>query len=204
MAVELGEYARNVCFGGERADHQPARDIGVAESGGDQLEDLALALGELVDLGGGCLRVRAGGELGNQPPRDRGREQRVAGGDDSDRLQQLVRAGVFEQKGARARAERGVDVLVEVEGGEHEHARLGERRVGAQQPGCFQAVEDGHADVHQHDVWEGSACEVDGFPAVAGFADDLHLLLGRDQCGEAGADGGLVVGDEDPGHAPRR
>jgi hypothetical protein len=45
---------------------------------------------------------------------------------------------------------------------------------------------------------------VDGVSAVAGFADHLHVLFTRDQCGEAGADGGLVVGDEDAGHVPRR
>jgi hypothetical protein len=46
--------------------------------------------------------------------------------------------------------------------------------------------------------------DVDGLPAVAGFAGHLHVLLTRDQGGEPGADGRLVVGDEDAGHAPRR
>src|SRR4029453_3076204 len=41
VAVELGEDASDVGLGGERADHQPAGDVGVAEAGGDKLEDLA-------------------------------------------------------------------------------------------------------------------------------------------------------------------
>ena len=79
-----------------------------------------------------------------------------------------------------------------------------ERRVGADQPCRFDPVEDGHANVHHDDVREDAPGEVDGFAAVAGFAGDLHLLFGGDQCGEAGADGGLVVGDENADHALRR
>ena len=63
------------------------------------------------------------GEVLDQAPGDRGREQRAAVGDDADRGQQLVLGGVLEQEAARAGAQRLVDVLVEVEGGEHEHAR---------------------------------------------------------------------------------
>jgi hypothetical protein len=42
----------------------------------------------------------------DQAPRDRGREQGLAGGDDSYRVQELVGARVFEQEAARARAQR--------------------------------------------------------------------------------------------------
>jgi hypothetical protein len=73
---------------------------------------------------------------------------------------------------------------------------VGERRVGADQLGRFKPVEDGHADVHQDDVREHPPRDIDGFAAVAGLAGDLHVLLAGDQCGEACADGGLVVGDE--------
>jgi hypothetical protein len=48
------------------------------------------------------------------------------------------------------------------------------------------------------------AGEVDGLASVRRFTDNLHPVFGRDQGGEAGADSGLVVGDEDADHAPRR
>src|SRR4051812_22043734 len=67
---------------------------------------------------GGALRVEAGHELRDQPSGDGRCEERVAGRDHADRVQQLARPGVLEQEPARAGAERGVDVLVEVEGGE--------------------------------------------------------------------------------------
>jgi len=49
------------------------------------------------------------------------RDQGVAGGDDVDGGDQLLRRDVLEQEAAGAGAERIVDVLVEVERGEHEH-----------------------------------------------------------------------------------
>jgi hypothetical protein len=47
------------------------------------------------------------------------------------------------------------------------------------------------------------AGDVDGFAAGAGFTGDLHVLVVRNQRGKAGANGRLVVGDEDAGHVPR-
>jgi hypothetical protein len=98
VAIELGEDPSDVRLGGKRADHQPARDVRVAEAGGNELEDLAFPLGELGQLRGRRLRVGARRELGDQPSRDRGGEQGFAGGNDPDRVQQLTGAGVLEQK----------------------------------------------------------------------------------------------------------
>ena len=61
-----------------------------------------------------------------------------------------------------------------------------------------------HADVHHDDLRQDAAGEVDGLAHVRRLAGDLQLVLGRDQRGETGADGGLVVGNEDANHAPRR
>jgi hypothetical protein len=77
-------------------------------------------------------------------------------------------------------------------------------RVGADQPGRFEPVEDRHADVHQDDAREHPPGEVDRFAAVARLAGHLHLLFPGDQRGEAPADGRLVVGDENADHDPRR
>ena len=94
-----------------------------------------------------------------------GREQGVAGGGDAHRVEQPVGRRVLEQEPAGADAQRLVDVLVEVEGREHQHRGL-ELRVGEDPLGRLQAVELRHADVHQDDV---------GPPA----AHDVHAPRGR-------------------------
>src|SRR5262249_5362998 len=120
--------------------------------------------------GGGGGGAGGGGESGVGRPGHGGGGEAWAGGAVRGGLQELAGARVLEQEAAGAGPERGVDVLVEVEGGEHEHTRAGERRVGADQPGRLEPVEDGHADVHQDDVREDPPGDVDGLPAVAGFA----------------------------------
>ena len=56
------------------------RDLGVRAAARDLLEDLELALGQLVGLRRAAAgRARAGHELLDQPARDLGREQRLAG-----------------------------------------------------------------------------------------------------------------------------
>src|SRR5437867_10100012 len=62
----------------------------------------------------------------------------------------LLARHVLEQEPARTRLHRLVDVLVEVEGCQDEHARVASCL--GEPPGRLDAVEPGHADVHQHDV----------------------------------------------------
>jgi hypothetical protein len=71
---------------------------------GDEVEDLAFAVGQLGERRGRLGWVLAAGELGDQEPGDAGGDQRVAGGDDFDCVQQLARAGFFEQEAAGAGA----------------------------------------------------------------------------------------------------
>jgi hypothetical protein len=95
-----------------------------------------------------------------------------------------------------------VDVLVEVEGGEDEDARRG--MLGGDPSGGFDAVEVGHADVHQHDVRQHPADGVDRLVAVRSLAYDVDVGLGGEDYPEAGADELLVVGDEDADHGASR
>jgi hypothetical protein len=46
---------------------------------------------------------------------------------------------------------------------------------------------------------EDAPCEVEGFAAVGGFPNDLHVVLGVDERCEAAAHGSLIVRDEDKG-----
>ena len=94
-AVELAEDAADVRFRGQRADHEPARDLRVRGPARDKPQDLALAVGEVGDGGGRFARVGSGRKLYDQPPSDRWCDQRVSCGDDPDAVEQLARADVL-------------------------------------------------------------------------------------------------------------
>ena len=84
---------------------------------------------------GGGAGARHAGELLDHPPGDRRREQRVAGRDRADGGDQLLGRVVLEHEAARARVQRLVDVLVEVEGREdQDRAPPGRRRGSAASP----------------------------------------------------------------------
>src|SRR6266540_4505954 len=149
--VELAEDAGDVGFDGCFADEQGCGDLVVGLAFGDQLEHLELAVGQLVELGGGGLPGwGAAGELFDQAAGDRWGEQRFALGDGADGVGELFGADVFEEEAAGAGFHRVVDVFVHVEGCQHQHP--GRLRVGDQAAGRFEPVQLGHADVHQHDV----------------------------------------------------
>ena len=91
--------------------------------------------------------------------------------------------------------QRFVDVLVEVERGEDQDPCGG---VGGEDaPRRLEAVELGHADVHQDDRRLEARCLVDCLEPVAGLGDDLDVVFVGEEHAEAGADHRLVVGDED-------
>ena len=144
-----------------------------------QAQHLALALGQLGDRPGGRgAGRRAAHEVLDQAPRERRGEQRVAGGHDAHGVDQLLAADVLQQEAARAGLHRLVDVLVAVEGGEHQHPR-GAAAVGHQAPRGLDAVHPGHADVHQHDVGAQLAGEVDRPAAVLGLGRPPRCPPGR-------------------------
>ena len=121
--VELGQAVRDVGLDGGLAQDEPFGDLGVGQSLAEQLQHLALALGEPVEQRG-VLRRRArggawrGGHLGDDAAGDLGREQGVAAPDGADRLDELVGLAVLEQEAAGPGVEAVEEVVVAVEGGE--------------------------------------------------------------------------------------
>ena len=110
---------------------------------------------------------------------------------------------VLEQEPGGPGLESRVDVLVEVERRQDHDPRRCARdapvgtRWTDQPPGRLQAVETRHPDVHQHDVGPVAPGQPDRCLAVGGLRDDLDVRLRLEDHPEAGADQGLVVGDED-------
>ena len=136
------------------------------------------------------------GELLDQSPGDRWRQQRITLSDDPDRGDELLGRRVLQEVAAGAGAQGGVHVLVEIERGEHEH--LGVAVVARRdQPSGLDAVQDRHPDVHEHDVGTGPLAELDAEPTVLGITDDFDVGLRVEDHAEAVAHQRLVVDDRD-------
>jgi hypothetical protein len=123
--------------------------ISVLEAAGDELEHLELARGQFLQAGGvGVGHGGAAEEARDQPARDRRGEQGVACCHCADGGDELLGGRGFEQEAAGAGLQRVVDVAVEVEGCEDEHAGGARRGIGEHAPSGFELVEPRHADVH--------------------------------------------------------
>ena len=140
-------------------------------------------------------------ELGDQPPGHGRREQRVAGGDNPDRVEEFLCPDVFEKKAAGAGLERVVHVLVEVKGREDENVwwrcvagRLDDptRRLDA--------VPHRHANIHQHHVRAVFDGEPHGLVAIRCGSDDLEVGLCAEKRCESLPHDLLVVDDERRDH----
>src|SRR5659263_675445 len=171
--VEFHHHAGHVRLGGRWADEQMLRDLDVGEALHDEREDLVFALRECVELSGvRSADLRARRELIDEASRHARCEQRVAAGNDTDGLCKLRGVRVLQQKATGPHAERLVDVLVGVEGGQYEYARRG---VGAtlleDAASGLQPVHHGHADVHEHHIRSELAGFQDGLLAVFGLAN---------------------------------
>ena len=177
-------------------DDQVAGDLRVGQAAGDQGQHFRFPVGELPQLlavgSAGCAHP---GEFGDEALGHSGGQQRVAGRDDPDRVGEFAGRGVLEQEAARSPPQRLVDVVVQVEGGQHQDLRGGPE--GGDLPGGLQAVHHRHADIHQDHVRTQLRGARDRFLPVHGLADDLDVGLAVQQGGEAGPDHALVIGDHD-------
>jgi len=140
----------------------------------------------------------------DEPARDTGSGNGLPGGDCAHGGGQVLGAGVFDHEPASAGAQRGEDVLIEVERGQDQHT--GARRFRpktwrvADATGGLNAVHPGHADVHDDHVQSQLGAERDGLSAVGGCAHDGQAWLRAEDHTESGAYH-RVVGDD---HHPDR
>ena len=145
-----------------------------------------------------CRRHPRARHTGHEARQHLGAEQRLALVDGAHGIDEGLRIGVLEQEAAGAGAQGAQDVVVDLEHGEDEDARGGERRIGADPTGGLDAGEARHLDVHEDDVGTQLGGQGDRADAVLGQADDAHAGLGLKEGGQRGAQEGLVLGDEDP------
>ena len=159
---------------GRLADHEPLADLRVRESAREQVEDFPLARRRAprpaAAAGGSGGRCRTNSSI----------TARVTAGASSASPLATIRTAAaissggasFSMKPLAPGAERVVDVRVEPEGRQDQHARVGLRPDDATRR--LDPVEHGHADVHQHDVGPQPPGRGDRVLAVDGLADDRH------------------------------
>jgi hypothetical protein len=179
-------------------DDEVAGDLRVGQPAGHQAEHIKLPRGE----GGqrfwrlaGARRPGGEGEPGDKPPGDDRVDQRVPGGHAAHGDDQLIGRRVLEQEPADPGAQRLVDVLVGVEGGEDQDP--GRRAECDDLAGGPQAVEDRHPDVEQRDGGAVLAHQGDRLRAVPGLRDHADVRRGLEDRSQALPDQALVVGEHD-------
>jgi hypothetical protein len=121
--------------------------------------------------GGGSVNV--GGDEASGKARG---EEGVAGGDGADGGVQVVGRCVLEQETAGSGAQCSEEVLVQVEGGEHQDTGVA---CGGDAAGGLDAVHVGHADVHEDNVGPVFGRCGDRLAAGAGGAHDVQVGHGR-------------------------
>ena len=179
-------------------DEQLGGDLDVRQARGQQLEDLQLTRGELVkDSRRPARRAVGRGESLDQAAGDRRREQSVSLADCEHSGRKLLGWQVLEEESAGTGLERVVYVFVKVERGEDHHANAGGGRVGQDQARRLDAVEVGHADVHQDDIGGEPFRPDDRLGAIGRLAHHLHTRLPFQDQPESAPDQLLVIGDQD-------
>src|ERR1017187_8627279 len=179
------------------AEKEAHGDLAVAEAPGDEQQDLTLTFGELAKVR--RVRVRSvTAEPLDQPPRDRGCEQRVTRRGDPHGANDVVAGRVLEQESRRPRAERLKHVLVEVEGGQdHDPRRTASCGDATRR---LEAVENWHADIHQDDVRAQCRHRRDPFLTVRSVAHYLDVGFLVEEGAQAGAHQWLIVDQQDANH----
>ena len=201
--AELGEQAGDMRFDRGLCDEERGRDLGVRQPGGEQPEYLDLSRGQQGERFRQARWSAGRGEVLDEALGDgRGEEGVVpAGGDHC--VGELLGREVLEQEAVRAGPEGVVDVLVEVESGEDDDAGIRGGRFGPDEAGGLDAVEAGHADVHEDHVRADLAGQCYGLCSVGGLAGDLDAGLAFENEPEADPYQLLVVRDEHPySHGP--
>jgi hypothetical protein len=83
---------------GEGAHEEPFGDLGIVSAATDFREDVAFSAGQISQDRGLARRVGPGRELTDETAGDPGSDQRIAGGNDANSVEKLLRRGVFQKE----------------------------------------------------------------------------------------------------------
>lgn len=192
MEIEFQHDVGAMSLGGFDGDTEEGGDFLVGFAFGEKLKDFAFSGGEARARGAGgiCGGVIEGGGAGDA----RG-EVRFVLASGVDRSQENAVSVVFEDVGASA----GVhDLLNEVVGFVHgEDKNFGFRGGSMDAASGFDAVEERHADIEDGDIRFDASGFFGGVAAIGGFGANLPAGAGFEKRAQAGANDGVIIGDED-------
>ena len=145
-------------------------------------EDLAGSEEASAIVGGGS--ADAGGEVG------------FVMADGVDGGEENAVGFVFEDVAAGAGFDDLLNEIIGFVHGEDEDFGVGGRGLADAASG-FDAVEEGHADIEDGDVWFELGGFFDGFAAVGGFGADFPAVTRFQERAKAGANDGMIIRDQD-------
>ena len=152
-----------------------------------------------------CSRRGRARELLDQTLRDDRGDQAVTGGDHPHRGDQVLGQHVFQEEPAQPGTQSLVDVLVEIEGREHQDRdRLIRVRVVHDAARGLEPVQIGHLDVHQHDVGFRLRARATASRPSAASPSHPDARLRFEDRPETGPDERLVVSDQDRDALPHQ
>src|SRR5438477_4810137 len=170
------------------ADLQAVSNLLVGHPARQELEDLDLPVGQpVVEL----LRSRGPCEHVEDSVGNGARHDLFPGHHGHDAADDCSRRGVLQDVTAGPGLQRLDDLAVGFERGQDQYLDARDRFHDL--PSCFDAVDVGHLDVHEHDVRLQLGGLLDSIGAVDRLADDLHPLIITEQACEAGPEERLIV-----------
>jgi hypothetical protein len=173
---------------------QEIGDVFVGFAFGDELEDFAFARSEEIVGVFGTAAFEFADVIVEENFADGWAEERLAAGDGMDGFDEVGFGGVFQEVAFSAGFEGAEDVAFVGMHAEHDDGDFG---IGLRDlESSFDAVEVGHADVHDDYFGFQRFCEHDGFSSVVGFADDHKIELLLDKQAEAAADELVIIGEQ--------
>jgi hypothetical protein len=133
------------------------------------------------ELGGGLVQSQV---TFDQSPGHAWCKQRVSGGDGPYRGVQGVAGSVLEQEAAGTGTQRSQHVFVEVECGEYQYPAAS-AGVATDLGGGGDAVQIGHAHIHEYDIRPVGSGQVNRFAPGGRLGNDLEIGLGAEHRGRA-------------------
>ena len=194
--TELAEDVGEVVFNGAFSDVELGGDFFVAGSGGDEVEDFQLAVGEGFGefgwLGGvGGLGFREAAEFSNDFGGDGGLEEGFAACGGADGFDEFLGGDIFKEVANGSGAEAIEDVVVVVKGGEDDDLAGGVSLFDA--AGGGNAVKDRHTEIHEDDIGvvveNGRYCLL----PIPRLCHHLQIIPNGEERSQTLAEEGLIV-----------
>ena len=171
--LQLFQNRRHVMFDGLFLQLQRLANLAVAFAQGDQLQDLFLTLGQIVQrgrLGGG---VFAAPHRDQQPTRQSRRDIGPTRRQIAHQINQFAGTHAFQDIAHRAQLDRLHQIVIRFRGGEHCHAGRRVQRHDPRQGTNSAAL--GHRNVQQHHVGPFARHHLDRLLAVTRLAHNLQI-----------------------------